>query len=125
MSFMQDCHKAELMYATAQYSSLIFQDEVLTHYWKDLLGKKKTLINIKASSKNTLGLLSHLLPEGDLQSFSIRKAIFFFFFFLRIKSVFIHWYSPTLMHCIQILPTITVHFLWQTASSLLPHYCLF
>lgn len=40
MSFMQDCHKAELMYATAQYSSLIFQDEVLTHYWKDLLGKK-------------------------------------------------------------------------------------
>lgn len=40
MSFMQDCHKAELMYAIAQYSSFIFQDEVLTHYWKDLLEKK-------------------------------------------------------------------------------------
>lgn len=40
MSYMQDCHKAELMYTTTQYSSLIFQDEFLTHYWEDLLEKK-------------------------------------------------------------------------------------
>ena len=71
-------HKAELMYTTTQYSSLIFQDEVLTHYWEDVLGEKKNPNQHLSLFKGHVRIIKSLAAEGDLPSFSIRKAISLF-----------------------------------------------